>query len=177
MANTSIYDDSAEFTITIGGGTGIQVGQFVNYSVQMTYTNSTDDAVETTGWIRMTVKAVTTTNVTYNITSITTVSGYPYTNSYDKTVNLSAAFGGFDLNTSEVTLTLIGQDSLSTPWGVKSCQKYNYTSIAEEVTDYGTLWILDNILMKYDINMNSSELSNALIVMILTDTNLPSITG
>ena len=179
-SNTSIYDDSAAFTITAGGGTGIQVGQFTNYTLQYTITNNTG-IYESTGYYRYDAIAVTATNVTYSFTQSMTTNGQTYNYSYETTYNLTTGFGGMDLNNagSGVTITAIGSESLSTAWGSKSCQKYAYNYSSESGYGDGYLWVHDNVFMKYDVTMNSAYMgyTSVHMVLILTDTNLPSVTS
>lgn len=176
-SNTSIYDDSAAFTITAGGGTGLQVGQFTNYTIAFSQQNDTG-TYEGTGFMKMLVKSVNSTSVTYNFTMSMTMEGHTNSYSYDQVANFTTGFGGFDVNDpgSGITLTLNGTESLSTPWGAKLCQKYDYS--ASSVT--GNYWIYYDVLMKMHVVSvyGGGEFSyTSTMTYTLADTNLQSVTG
>ncbi|MCX6651946.1 MAG: hypothetical protein NT137_01115 [Methanomassiliicoccales archaeon] len=176
-SNTSIYDDSATFTISAGGGTGLQVGQFTNYTLSATIQNTTG-TYEGTGFMKMLVKSVNSTNVTYNISTSMTMSGYTNSYSYDSVANLTTGFGGIDVNNPGpgMTLTPNGTESLSTPWGNKLCQKYDYSASSWT----GNYWIYNNVLMKMSmVSVYSSGgfTYTSTITYTLADTNLTSVTG
>ena len=181
LANISISDDSGAFAITTGGGTGIQVGQFVNYTINMTMTQD-NVTYYSDSFIRSTVIAINATSVTYNVTMGTYIMSSWYIYYNETVVDLTSTFFGFGGSDTEfqddsITMNLVGTESLSTPWGSKSCQKYSIV-ISGDASGSGYMWIFnDNILLKYEYSTSSAEQGDMSMVFTLTDTNLSSVTG
>lgn len=179
LANTSIFDDSGVFAITSSGGSGPQVGQFVNYTVNMTVTEDSV-TVYTDSFYRYSVIAVNATSVTYNFTIGTYIMGSWYLYYFEPVANLTDTSFGYDPNTEygdeNVTMTLVGTESLSTPWGSKSCQKYSVV-VSGDAPGSGYIWIFnDNIMLRYEFSQSSAD-SETSLLFILTDTNLSGVTG
>lgn len=155
-ANESIFDSSDLFSITSQGGVfdDPQVGDFVAYTSNYGVT------------MRFEVTIVNATNCTVMTTStFGTFGGYS-----NKTYNKSAAFTGqFDPNNmpAESTMTYIGKESISTPYGSRNCDKWHMTST--ESSGAADIWYYYGILVK--MSATSPESQQAAEIT-LSDTNL-----
>jgi hypothetical protein len=166
----------ASLNIVVGADNNIQVGQYVNYTVEIT---STIDnlTINGTGFIRSEVIAVTSTNVTYNMTINQTFEGlYSFQTSNETTVNLTDGFRGYNLTDmgTNITITPNGTEAISTPWGTKICDRSDYTMNVKNGTANGTIWVYQGVLIKNEMITYDVE-STIHLTMILTDTNLPSL--
>lgn len=172
-SNTSVNGDSGAFAITSLEDAAIQAGQFVNYTVQSTITNGTGSHLNT-GWLRYVVKSVSATNITYNITQSGPDIGRPDRNSWEIQIWDSSAL--FGLNEVGFITTSLGNESLSTNWGIMECHRYNLTYDNEFGTGYGDKWVYCNVLMKLDYTeIDSTGTYRLHTILTLADTNLPRI--
>ena len=153
--NASIFDQSDLFAITSGGGlfNNPQVGDYVAYSTNFGST------------MRMEVTIVNATNCTVMTTSTFGTMSSSSNKTYE---DKSAAFTGqFDPNNlpAEITLTNIGKESISTPYGARNCDKYHLT-----MTDgSGDIWYYSGIFVKMSATQSGSEM---VVTITLTGTNL-----
>jgi hypothetical protein len=130
-----------------------QVGDYVAYSTNFGST------------MRMEVTIVNATNCTVMTTSTFGTMSSSSNKTYE---DKSAAFTGqFDPNNlpAEITLTNIGKESISTPYGARNCDKYHLT-----MTDgSGDIWYYSGIFVKMSATQSGSEM---VVTITLTGTNL-----
>ena len=164
-----------------GWNAGIEVGQFTNYTLSADITNSTGTH-HAEMFYRYTVIAVTSTNVTYNVTSgATTQDGQFSQYSFEHTTN-STLFSGIislDQPSTGTMVTHVGIESISTTWGVKVCQKYymNESLAGGTTIGNGTVWVYNDVLLKSEskIITTGDEAQQINETILLTQTNLPGI--
>jgi hypothetical protein len=171
----------ASANVQVSGGTGLNlaVGQYVNYTLQATvHTSSGDQSM--TGYIRYTVIAVTSSNVTYNMTESQSLNGgAPWVSYNEETSSLTVMFGGADLNNITGTgsgASYVGPDSISTNWGLKNCDKYTATiSNGGQGMSY-TIWVYHSVILKASVTITTTD-GSMQESETLASTNLTAVTS
>ena len=133
----------------------------------MEYTTSAGEIQMTT---RMTVKSVTETTITMNIT--VTYPGMPPVYQ-ESTIPKNQTMGGsLDLNNppSGTDVTKVGTETISTEWGSRSADHYTITVSGSSGTI--EIWVRSGIALKAQ-----STVMDQTMTVTLTDTNISQITN
>jgi hypothetical protein len=147
-----------------GGGDGSWIpkaGDFLEYSTSVGETQMTT---------RMTVKSVTETTITMNITM--TYPGMPPMYQ-ESTMPKNQTMGyGLDIDNppSGTSVVKVGTESISTKWGSRSTDHYAITVSGSSGTI--DIWIRSGIALKAQ-----STVMDQTMIVTLTDTNISQITS
>jgi hypothetical protein len=122
--------------------------------------------------MRMTVKSVTETTITMNIT--VTYPGVPPYYS-ESTIPRNQTMGWtYDLSNlpSNYDVTNVGTETLSTKWGSRSADHYTVTDTSSVTPMTIDIWIRSGIAMKIQTTYMAQTMT-----VTLTDTNISQITN
>jgi len=154
-----------------GNGTGsdtdtamaMEIGDFLEYTISM------GDMQQT---IRYTVMDVTQTSYIMNVTTNSPFGGTTYfEQEWPKNDTMGSDFD-FDNPPTGVTVQYKGVATITTEWGSRSAHHYEVTSGEGDASATMQFWIKNNILLQSE--GTSMDIS---LVVELTDTNIPGITG
>lgn len=147
-----------------GGGTWIpKAGDFLEYTTGLGETQMTT---------RMTVKSITETTITMNL-SLAYGSNPPYYS--ESTIPRNQTMGWtYDLSNlpSNYDVTKVGTETLSTKWGSRSADHYTVTDTSSVTPMTIDIWIRSGIAMKIQTSYMAQTMT-----MTLSDTNISQITS